>query len=125
MGFMACGSRFPPVLIAQSVGLSGVWLQERSPFQGVIRSMRTVSPRRDSQEKPMIDQWNSNRTPTPARGSDSEGENHGGDGKRRRDHAQKEKLDDALDRGLEDSFPGSDPVSVTQPPSNPYDKVKR
>jgi hypothetical protein len=28
----------------------------------------------------------------------------------------------ALDSGLEDSFPGSDPVSVTQPPRSPYDK---
>ena len=27
----------------------------------------------------------------------------------------KQKLDEALDRGLEGTFPGSDPVSVTQP----------
>ncbi len=31
-------------------------------------------------------------------------------------------LDEALDAGLEDSFPASDPVSVTQPPRSPYDK---
>ena len=30
--------------------------------------------------------------------------------------AHRSKLDDALDKGLEESFPGSDPVSVTQPP---------
>jgi hypothetical protein len=35
---------------------------------------------------------------------------------------RKKRLDDALDRGLEDSFPGSDPVSVTQPPPSPYDR---
>lgn len=29
--------------------------------------------------------------------------------------ARKEKLDDALNQGLKESFPGSDPVSVTQP----------
>jgi len=46
------------------------------------------------------------------------------DNKRRReqDLSRKKKLDDALERGLEDSFPGSDPVSVTQPPPSPYDK---
>ena len=45
------------------------------------------------------------------------------DGKRRAQAAShKRKLDEALDRGLEDTFPGSDPVSVTQPPPSPYDK---
>jgi hypothetical protein len=39
---------------------------------------------------------------------------------------RKEKLDDALNEGLEESFPGSDPVSVTQPaPSKPDKHVKR
>jgi hypothetical protein len=39
---------------------------------------------------------------------------------------EKQKLDDALDEGLEESFPGSDPVSVTQPaPSLPDKKIKR
>ncbi len=33
-----------------------------------------------------------------------------------------DKLDDALERGLEDSFPGSDPVSVIQPPPSVHDK---
>jgi len=32
------------------------------------------------------------------------------------------ELDEALELGLEESFPGSDPVSVTQPPPNIYDK---
>jgi hypothetical protein len=35
---------------------------------------------------------------------------------------RRERLDDALERGLEDTFPGSDPVSVTQPPGSRYDK---
>jgi hypothetical protein len=49
------------------------------------------------------------------------------DGKHRREQEarQKKKLDDALDRGLEDTFPASDPVSVTQPPHSPYDKPER
>jgi hypothetical protein len=39
---------------------------------------------------------------------------------------EKRKLDKALDEGLEDSFPGSDPVSVTQPaPSKEDSSVKR
>lgn len=38
----------------------------------------------------------------------------------------KEKLDDALNKGLEESFPGSDPVNVTQPPPSKHDQhVKR
>jgi hypothetical protein len=72
----------------------------------------------------MMDQWNSKR-PATSGDSDVERDSHDRDGKRRRDAASKEKLDDALDRGLEDSFPASDPVSVTQPPSNPYDKAER
>ena len=40
-----------------------------------------------------------------------------------RDKAKRrDKLDDALERGLEDSFPGSDPVSVIQPPPSVHDK---
>ena len=33
-----------------------------------------------------------------------------------------EKLDDALERGLEETFPASDPVSVVQPPPSARDK---
>jgi hypothetical protein len=39
-------------------------------------------------------------------------------GKRRED----EQLDEALERGLEDTFPASDPVAVTQPPHSVRDK---
>jgi hypothetical protein len=42
---------------------------------------------------------------------------------RKRVEAERRKmLDAALDRGLEDSFPGSDPVAVTQPPRSAHDK---
>ena len=34
----------------------------------------------------------------------------------------KKMLEEALDRGLRDSFPGSDPVAVTQPPHSKRDK---
>jgi hypothetical protein len=36
--------------------------------------------------------------------------------------ARKKALDAALDRGLEDTFPGSDPVSMTQPAPSARDK---
>jgi hypothetical protein len=40
--------------------------------------------------------------------------------------AEKRKLDEALEEGLEETFPASDPVSVTQlPPSKDDDPVKR
>jgi hypothetical protein len=31
-------------------------------------------------------------------------------------------IDDKLEQGLEESFPGSDPVSITQPPLSHHDK---
>ena len=40
--------------------------------------------------------------------------------------AEKRRLDDALEEGLEETFPGSDPVNVTQPPPSKQDHhVKR
>ncbi|HXX51460.1 MAG TPA: hypothetical protein VEI98_09265 [Xanthobacteraceae bacterium] len=33
-------------------------------------------------------------------------------------------LDEALERGLEDTFPASDPVSVVQPPPSARDKYE-
>ena len=42
------------------------------------------------------------------------------------DDAEKRRLDDALHEGLEETFPGSDPVNVTQPaPSRGDGHVKR
>jgi hypothetical protein len=39
---------------------------------------------------------------------------------------EKRRLDDALEEGLEETFPGSDPVNVTQPPPSKQDHhVKR
>lgn len=35
---------------------------------------------------------------------------------------EKKKLDDELEQGLEESFPGSDPVSVTQPSPSRHDE---
>jgi hypothetical protein len=40
--------------------------------------------------------------------------------------AEKRRLDDALEEGLEETFPGSDPVNVTQPaPSKADNDIKR
>ena len=35
---------------------------------------------------------------------------------------QRRRAENSLERGLEDSFPASDPPSVTQPPPSVYDK---
>jgi hypothetical protein len=35
---------------------------------------------------------------------------------------RKKSLDDKLEQALEDTFPGSDPVSITQPPPTARDK---
>jgi len=37
----------------------------------------------------------------------------------------REALEDALDEGLEETFPGSDPVSVTQPAPSTCDKNRQ
>jgi hypothetical protein len=40
--------------------------------------------------------------------------------------AEKRQLDQALDEGLEETFPASDPVNVTQPPPSRADHhIKR
>ena len=40
--------------------------------------------------------------------------------------AEKRRLDEALDEGLEETFPASDPVSVTQPaPSKQDQRIER
>jgi hypothetical protein len=44
--------------------------------------------------------------------------NHRG-GKSEPTPKQRTTLDDQLEQGLEESFPGSDPVAVTQPPRGP------
>ena len=42
------------------------------------------------------------------------------------DEAEKRHLEAALEEGLEETFPGSDPVSVTQPPPSKADHhIKR
>jgi hypothetical protein len=43
-------------------------------------------------------------------------------GEKKQDEAQKRRLDKALEQGLEESFPGSDPVNVTQPSPSKTDK---
>jgi hypothetical protein len=42
------------------------------------------------------------------------------------ENAEKRRLDQALEEGLEETFPGSDPVNVTQPPPSKGDlHIKR
>jgi hypothetical protein len=42
------------------------------------------------------------------------------------DREEKRRLDDALEEGLEETFPASDPVNVTQPAPSKQDRhVKR
>ena len=45
--------------------------------------------------------------------------------RRDRDEAQRRRLEKSLEAGLEDSFPASDPINVTQPPPTVGDKRKR
>ena len=47
------------------------------------------------------------------------------DDKRKREDARKRKLEQSLEQGLEDSFPASDPVNVTQPAPSRRSNDKR
>jgi hypothetical protein len=40
----------------------------------------------------------------------------------KKERLDKERLDKALEEGLEETFPGSDPVNVTQPAPSKKDK---
>ena len=44
---------------------------------------------------------------------------------RQDEEKQKRRLERSLEQGLEDTFPASDPVSVTQPPPTVHDKKKK
>ena len=47
--------------------------------------------------------------------------------KKRRDADEEERsrLEKALEEGLEETFPASDPVSMTQPPHSPQDRYDK
>jgi hypothetical protein len=50
-------------------------------------------------------------------------ENEALDEKRKRDEAiKRERLERSLEEGLENTFPASDPINVTQPPPTVEDK---
>jgi len=77
----------------------------------------------------MMDQWTKHRSRQVAYAGFEETGRGEQETKRREKERKQAKdaklhaaLDEALDLGLEESFPGSDPVSVTQPPSSVYDK---
>jgi hypothetical protein len=71
----------------------------------------------------MIDAWNrKRRLPPDHAGSERDDDDRAG--KRDRESQRKKALDDQLERGLEESFPASDPVAVTQPPHSPHDRHK-
>jgi hypothetical protein len=72
----------------------------------------------------MMDEWNRNRTLPPDRGAFDQDEKDQASKRREREERRKEALDEELDRGLEDTFPGSDPVAITQPPHSARDKRK-
>ena len=45
--------------------------------------------------------------------------------KKPEDAVEKQQLEQALEEGLEETFPASDPVNVTQPPPSAQDKHEK
>ncbi|MGO9698635.1 MAG: hypothetical protein ACLPX7_05150 [Xanthobacteraceae bacterium] len=70
----------------------------------------------------MMDEWNRNRSQRADRGDIAPSGSDPATRRRERQERRKAELDDTLDRGLEDTFPGSDPVAITQPPHSARDK---
>jgi hypothetical protein len=82
-----------------------------------------------SQETPTMNQWIKPRFRQIAYAgfedtgrAEQEAKRRQREEKQARDARVQAELDEALELGLEESFPGSDPVSVTQPPPTIYDK---
>jgi hypothetical protein len=69
----------------------------------------------------MMDEWTKNRRRQPAH-SVPRPDHEGRARKYDRESRWKKALDERLDKGLEESFPASDPVAVIQPPQSPYDR---
>jgi hypothetical protein len=69
----------------------------------------------------MMDEWTKQRSPRPGH-IGFQPDDEGGSRKYDREALRKKALDDRLDKGLEESFPASDPVAVTQPTYSPYDR---
>ena len=74
------------------------------------------------QETRMMDELNKNRPHRPGQAELTPSTDDEAAKRREREAKRKEKLDEQLDTGLEETFPGSDPVAVTQPPHSTYDK---
>jgi hypothetical protein len=70
----------------------------------------------------MMDEWASYRPLQADRGNVVRDDRDPAARRRERQDRRKEELDHALDLGLEDTFPGSDPVAITQPPHSARDK---
>jgi hypothetical protein len=70
----------------------------------------------------MMEEWNKNRSLRPDHAEFAPHTEDESAKRRDREARRKQKLDEQLDQGLEDTFPGSDPVAVTQPPHSAYDK---
>ena len=73
----------------------------------------------------MIDRWHSGAAESSGRHSRHDNGDLDEADERESKHSKAERrktFDEALDRGLEDTFPGSDPVAVTQPPASARDK---
>jgi hypothetical protein len=70
----------------------------------------------------MKDEWASNQPLQANRGNVVRDDRDAATKRRERQERRKEALDETLDRGLEETFPGSDPVAITQPPHSARDK---
>ena len=70
----------------------------------------------------MMDEWNRSRSLPPERCAFDRDAKDQASKRREREEKRKKALDEELDRGLEDTFPGSDPVAITQPPHSARDK---
>ena len=73
----------------------------------------------------IMDEWNRNRPLQPDHADFEREQKDKANERRKREEKRKRELDESLERGLEETFPGSDPVAITQPPHGVHDNKKR
>src|SRR5208337_3769097 len=91
-------------------------MQTAQPHPGKSLRLRTGAQKR-SGRRPTMDEWDGNRSLQPDSPGFERDASHRGSKSRDRTargrEMRKDKLDNALDLGLEKTFPASDPVSAT------------
>jgi hypothetical protein len=123
-----CGGKVAMERLRESRVIATVWLFRLADFAPACRLIGETRNR----DTPTMDQWTKTRFRQIAyAGFEDTGRAEQEAKRRQREQRQareariQAELEEALELGLEETFPGSDPISVVQPPPTIYDKPAR